>query len=107
MKEDIENLINKIRVKYATLPAGSCAERDYLAHIKSIAIDGYSASNYPTHNIIEFPNKLIVSYAVCSIECGIKEYIIEGSTQECQHCGGLMYRTNTAEYKYVKEIIQQ
>jgi hypothetical protein len=36
---------------------------------------------------------------VCHPECGAREFIVDGSTQECSHCGGSMFRSDTAEYR--------
>ncbi len=49
--------------------------------------------------IPDFPKTLYVAYAVCHADCGVKELIVDGSTQECQRCGRLMFRSETQEYQ--------
>ncbi len=51
---------------------------------------------------ISFPKTIHISLAVCSKQCGNVEFIVDGSSQVCQHCGRLMFRTYTKEYR-VKE----
>jgi len=63
----------------------------------------YEIEDYPEINEkeIKFPNEIYISYAVCAKECGRKEFIVDGSTQVCQKCGGLMFRTETKKYKLI------
>lgn len=50
-----------------------------------------------------FPPTVPIAFAVCHPTCGTAELIVEGSTQECQRCGRLMFRMETREYKRVDE----
>ena len=49
-------------------------------------------------NEINFPKELNVAFAVCSKECGNTEFLVDGSSQVCQYCGRLMFRTLTKKY---------
>jgi hypothetical protein len=48
--------------------------------------------------VAEFPETVPIAYAVCHSDCGTKQLIVDGSTQECQRCGRLMFRTEVKEY---------
>lgn len=58
----------------------------------------YPLEEYPDVENIEFPKELYVAYAVCGKECGAREFIVDGQTQVCQHCGKLMFRTKVKKY---------
>ena len=49
----------------------------------------------------EFPETVHVAYAVSHPNCGRRELIVDGSTQECQRCGSNMFRVSTQEYGIV------
>ncbi len=49
----------------------------------------------------EFPATVRIAFAVCHSSCGTAELIVEGSTQECQRCGSLMFRTEMREYRRI------
>ena len=53
---------------------------------------------YPDVDNVDFPTEIYVAYAVCENNCGNKEFIVDGQTQVCQHCGTLMFRTETRKY---------
>ncbi len=55
-------------------------------------------ADYPRVTKCDFPKTLHVAYAVCTSKCGAREFIVDGSTQMCQHCGALMFRTEVAAY---------
>lgn len=42
---------------------------------------------------MQFPEEISIALAVCTRNCGTTEFIVDGSTQVCQHCGSLMFRT--------------
>lgn len=48
---------------------------------------------------------LRISGAELAVECGVCEFIVDGSTQECQSCGALMFRTDVAEYQFLKKVL--
>ncbi len=58
----------------------------------------YPLDAYPDVKDVAFPAELHVAYAVCGKECGVREFIVDGQTQVCQHCGGLMFRTEVRKY---------
>lgn len=47
----------------------------------------------------EFPKEINIALAVCTKNCGTVEFIVDGSTQVCQHCGSLMFRTENKKYR--------
>jgi len=62
----------------------------------------YSLKNYPEVHDVKFPPVLHVAYAVCAKTCGTREFIVDGQTQVCQRCGGLMFRTEVREYRLIE-----
>jgi hypothetical protein len=58
----------------------------------------YPLDDYPEVADVAFPPSLHVAFAVCSRECGAREFIVDGQTQVCQRCGRLMFRTEVREY---------
>ena len=47
---------------------------------------------------VTFPREIHVAYAVCSTECGNRQFIVDGSTQVCEYCGKGMFRTAVRRY---------
>jgi hypothetical protein len=70
------------------------------------ADEGVSLQDYPEINDdgVKFPETEYITYAVCSKECGNTEFIVDGSTQICDHCGKSMFRTAVAEYRFVRKV---
>jgi hypothetical protein len=97
--DELDDLFEQVPGRYAVLPARSDARRDVLAHLRSLARWQAEPSDYPMVKDVSFPNALTVTFAVCHPECGAREFIVDGSTQECQHCGGLLYRSATQSYE--------
>lgn len=67
---------------------------------------GVEFTSYPladyidtTDKNIEFPEEICITYAVYSNACGNTEFIVDGSSQVCQHCGKLLFRTETKKYR--------
>lgn len=58
----------------------------------------YKLEDYPEIGSVDFPKEIHVAYAVCARECGNREFIVDGQTQVCQYCGGLMFRTEVKKY---------
>ena len=96
---DIEALFEAIRDRLAGAPPGSDSHAAILAHLRSLARWHQEPRDYEEPGPASFPATLPIAYAVCHPECGATEFIVEGSTQECQHCGGLLFRTETREYE--------
>jgi len=99
MKQRIDDLFAAIRKKLDEFPADSCDRNDLLAHVRSLACWGEAPVDYPDEKIPAFPDEIHIAWAVCHPECGAREFIVEGSTQRCQYCGGLMFRTEVVRYK--------
>ena len=96
MEDDINELLNQVREKYSALDSEK--RRDsVLRHLRSIASLDEGFAEPVGVKVPKFPNRLPVAYATC--ECGVGEFIVEGSTQECQHCGRLMFRHQTEWYE--------
>ena len=96
--EDLEAAMETaIRKRYGPDEDGKKRLRDHLRHLTYHHEDG--PMDYIDPGPIEFPDRLPVAFAVCHPECGRAEFVVEGSTQECQSCGGLMFRKETAWYR--------
>jgi hypothetical protein len=59
---------------------------------------GFPLRQYQKPEKIEFPKFLPIAFAVCSVKCGNRQHIVDGSTQVCDYCGKLMYRTAVRTY---------
>ena len=99
MNNDIKALLEAIRIKLSALPEGSCARVSYLAHIRALARWPDEPMDYPKATDVDFPDSIGIAYAVCHPDCGMREFIVDGSSQECQNCGGQVFRTEVAEYR--------
>ena len=71
-----------------------------LNNFESYPIDEYIAVESEN---VKFPESIDIAYAVCSKECGNIEFIVDGSSQVCQYCGKLMFRTIVKKYLKEKE----
>lgn len=98
---DVDELLSMIRRQYHELKLDK--HRIRLAmHLRSLARYHNEPMDYPDITRT-FPDRVYVAFAVCHPECGVEEFIVEGSTQECQYCGGHMFRQETREYSIIKE----
>lgn len=95
---ELDALFESIRVRVAELPARGGDREAILAHLRSLARWGQEPLDYPEPGEITFPAALSVAYAVCHPDCGAREFIVDGSTQACQHCGGHLFRTEVRDY---------
>ena len=73
-----------------------------MAHLRSLARWDQEPNNYPAVAAPSFPERLPIAYAFCHPECGTREFIVDGSTQECQRRGGLLFRAETREYELLR-----
>ena len=66
---------------------------------------GITSDQYPDVPVgqTEFPREVYVAFAVCHKDCGRSEFIVDGSTQVCQHCGKMMFRIESNRYRLVEE----
>ena len=103
MEDELEGLLEAIRKRFNELPEAASHRNRYIAHLRSLSNWENEQMDYKEVTNVSFPDELTVSYAVCHPQCGKEEYIVEGSTQECQRCGGLMFRTEFAQYKLVRD----
>jgi hypothetical protein len=94
---EIDEMFELIRMKLESL-RNECDKRDFMDHLRSLARWHADPIDYREPSKVIFPDRIFISYAVCHPECGVSEFIVDGSTQECQHCGSLMFRTAVAEY---------
>jgi len=60
---------------------------------------GYLLAQYQKPGKTNFPRDLPIAFAVCSKKCGAQQFIVDGSTQVCEHCGRLMFRVEVATYR--------
>ena len=69
-----------------------------------VEFEGYPLEDYIDipDNSVEFPKEISVAYAVCSKDCGNREFIIDGSSQVCQYCGRLLFRTEVKKYRLIE-----
>ncbi len=98
---DVDTLLSAVRARYERLGASQSVRADFLAHLESLARWHEEPNDYPRGGDPRFPAALPVAYAVCHPECGAREFIVEGSTQECSYCGGSLFRLEAAEYRLV------
>jgi hypothetical protein len=95
---DFEDMFSRIRVRYATIIKNSSRMESFLLHLRSLGEWEEGRKENPEETA-EFPQDIWIAYAVCYPDCGRMEFIVEGSTQECQRCGRLMFRTETQLYE--------
>lgn len=70
---------------------------------KEVEFEGYKLEEYPEIGNVEFPKEIYIAFAVCGKSCGNMEFITDGQTQVCQHCGKLMFRTDVRKYVLSEE----
>jgi hypothetical protein len=71
--------------------------QDFL--LETLATWEADSEDYPDPGAVSVPECLSVAYAVFHPECGCREFIVDGSTQECQRCGSMLFRTVVASYR--------
>lgn len=98
MSEELEASIARIRARYAEIRRNSSQMESFLLHLRSLGQWEQESMDYPTATA-KFPKVVHVAYAVCHPDCGREELIVDGSTQECQRCGRLMFRTEVQRYE--------
>jgi hypothetical protein len=98
MASDIEPLLDSIRQRWKHLAGAPVYRESLLLHLQSLGTDAIDRVSEAEN--VTFPDRLSIAFAIC--KCGIREFIVDGSTQECQTCGGLMFRTEVADYELVQ-----
>jgi hypothetical protein len=101
MADDLDALFGAIRARLEQLGPQPRRRESFLAHLRSLGRWEADATDYQQPGGVSFPERLHVAFAVCHSECGVREFIVDGSTQECQTCGANMFRTDVAEYRLV------
>lgn len=96
--EDIDHLLARIKDRYEQIKDHPCRRESFLLHLESLDHWENAPMDYPDVTP-EFPETVHVAYAVCHPKCGTRELIIDGSTQECQHCGSNMFRISSELYR--------
>src|SRR5215212_4970490 len=97
MATDIEPLLDSIRNRWKDLAGAPVYRESMLLHLQSLSTS--ATDHVDDVQNVSFPDRLSIAFAVC--KCGVREFIVDGSTQECQTCGGLMFRTEVANYELV------
>jgi hypothetical protein len=95
--QELSELFSRIADRFRELRNGG-SRQSLLAHIRSLTRWEQEPNDYGDVQIA-FPERIAIAVAVCHPECGRAELIVDGSTQECQRCGGLMFRTEITEYR--------
>ncbi len=101
MAHNFKEIFEDIEKQYSKL-INSCDKDSFIENLKAIARWNEEPNDYEEPKEIKFPESIHIAYAVCHPECGVHELIVDGSTQKCQRCGGLMFRTEIIEYKKKK-----
>lgn len=95
--EEVDHLLSRIKDRYEQIKHHASKRDRFLLHLESLGRWENEPMDYPNMTA-EFPETVHVAYAVCHPNCGTKELIIDGSTQECQRCGSNMFRVSTKQY---------
>jgi hypothetical protein len=99
---DFDALAAALKARFERLKAtseSSSREASFVAHVQSLAKWQEEATDdYPNIDE-EFPQSIWLAFAVCLPECGGREFIVDGGSQECQHCGRLMFRRESKLYE--------
>jgi hypothetical protein len=94
---ELEAAISGIRARLAEV-AGTTRENRFLERIRALRHWENKPMDYPEVTA-NFLKAIHIAYAVCHPDCGTEELIVDGSTQLCQRCGRLMFRTEVKEYE--------
>ncbi len=92
-----DELLCRIIRRYSELGPSKSRRESFLWHVESLATWENESMDYPDLEV-EFPTEVTVAYAVCHPDCGVREFIVEGSTQECQRCGRNLFRLESRKY---------
>jgi len=96
MKKPINHFLEELSQRYLELPEGSDEEASLFDHLHSLTHPAEYPRDHPVSLTRPFPDEIEIALAGC--RCGHAEFIVDGSTQECQYCGSLMFRYETAPY---------
>jgi len=99
---DIDPLLERIVARHQALQGNTNKLQRFLVHVRSLGHWENDPKDYPEIDR-DFPERIAVAFAVCHPDCGAEEFIVDGSTQECQHCGQLMFRRSVRWYNIAEE----
>lgn len=94
---DWQKLLANVQKRYSELTSDS-RRKNFLEHLKNLGDWEGDTGEYHPSRPVRFPEKATLAYAICHPSCGTEELIVDGSTQECQRCGRLMFRVEQREY---------
>ncbi len=98
MPHDIDVLLEAVRERHVQFGPDDEGKKRLLDHLRNLVRLDEEPLDYDQDCTGEFPERIPVAFAVCHPECGRREFIVDGSTQACQRCGGLMFRAETRWY---------
>lgn len=95
---DLEALIAAVRERHTRFGPDEEGKTRLLDRLRNLARLDEEPLDYDESVTADFLERLPVALAVCHPDCGRREFIVEGSTQACQRCGGSMFRTEKRWY---------
>jgi hypothetical protein len=107
MNSDLDTLLEAVRARHERFGPDDEGKQRLLDHLRNLARMDEEPLDYDQGAMAGFPERVLVAFAVCHPECGRREFIVEGSTQACQRCGGLMFRTETRWYRMDLDTAEQ
>lgn len=102
MNREIDEILAAIRNRYSELPIEGPTRASFVSHLHSLSRWHQEPKDYVEPETVDYPERIPIAFAVCHPECGRAEFIVDGSTQECQACGSLMFRVESSWYKHEK-----
>ena len=96
--KNLNSLIEQIKRRHNELE-GSSRENSFLLHLETMGSWEQEANWDTSIETPTFPETINIAFAICHPDCGAAEFIVDGSTQECQKCGRLMFRTAVHKYR--------
>lgn len=99
--EELSEIFLRIEQRYLRLGSNQDRAQSFIKHLQSLAHWEEDPLDYPD-TAIAFPDKIDVAFAVCHPSCGSQDLVVDGSTQECQRCGSLLFRLATSGYQKIQ-----
>ena len=107
MSDDFDTLLAAVRARHERFGPDDESKRRLRDHLRNLARLDEEPLDYDEEVTAAFPGRISVAFAVCHPECGRREFIVDGSTQACQRCGGLMFRTEARWYRREPDMPRQ
>ena len=98
MDSELKAYFDEIEKRFGELN-NVCDKESLILNLKSLARWNKEPMDYPDLTGVKFPDTIFIAHSVCHPECGVQQFIVEGGTQKCQRCGGLLFRNEVAKYK--------